>query len=115
MKRVALTALLVALTGCDACGKTSTANDLSGQPKRVHNNTPLICPDYTSVDVSLGVMRNGVGSMSTQDIELWVPDQKDVDTLNDAIKNGQLVKITYDVYRFMWCMPQQKITKVETL
>lgn len=36
---------------------------LSGtaQVKKVEHDTPLICPDQVNVDLSLGVMQNGVG------------------------------------------------------
>lgn len=75
MKRILMIAVLtlpLALGGC--LGHTSRDNEAVGQVKRVHNNTPLLCPDYKDVDISLGVMRNGVGSMSTQDKWFFIQD-----------------------------------------
>lgn len=106
--------LLLIMMLC-ACGYSSKSSELSGQPKNIEHNTPLICMNYDSVDISLGVMRNGVGSMSTQDVYLYVPSQNDIDTLNQAIKDGKLVKITYDEARITFCVPEKVVRKIEVL
>lgn len=112
MKKVALLSLL-ALGGC--LGHNSTGNELVGQVKRVQHKTPILCPDYVHVDVSMGTMRNGVGSMSTQDLWLWVKNPGDVAILEKAAKDGQIVKITYDVARARWfgCVEHEELTSVE--
>jgi hypothetical protein len=102
----------LALTGC---GYVSTDNELMGQVKKVKHNTPLICPNYYSVDVSLGVMRNGVGSMSTQDVWLRVEDHSMLKTLREATESGALVKIKCDQYRFAPCAPDYTLTGVEII
>ena len=92
-----LTALLLtaatamSLSGC--FGYASKDNELLGQPKKLHNNTPIVCTDYTSVDVSLGVMVNGVGSMSTDDKTFLVADKAIKDTLNAIINDGGIALI----------------------
>jgi hypothetical protein len=98
------------LTGC---GYSSMQNETIGQVKKVVKNTPLICPDYVDADVSLGVMRNGVGSMSTEDLWFYVPDEQARQTLAQAAQTGALVKITYDVKRVTFCVSDHFVSKVE--
>lgn len=108
------TMLMIALVGLLAgCGRSSIDNELVGQPKKVLHVNPLICPDYYAVDISLGVMRDGVGSMSTQDEWFYIPDHSDIETFKTAVDNGSLVKVRYDVYRVTFCVPNTAITHVE--
>ncbi len=107
--------LAFTLTACDACGNSSVNNELVGQPKRLHNETPILCPNRTDLDVSLGYMKDGVGSVSTQDLHMTVPDPRHVETLNNAINNGKLVRLHYNVERFVWCAQDHYVTKVEVL
>ena len=95
------------------CGKSSVDNEVIAQVKKIYNVTPLICMNHNVVDLSLGVMRNGVGSMSTQDMYLYVEDKKNVDVLKKASDSGKLVKITYDTKRVNWCVPDREVVKVE--
>lgn len=82
-----------------ACGRSAVSNEAVGQVKKVVDKTPLICSDYTMADISLGIMRDGTGSMSKED--LWVivekPEQRIM--LKEAARTGELVEITYDSYR----------------
>lgn len=96
-----------------SCGFMSVDNELVGQVKKTHHSTPLICSDYQQADISLGVMRNGTGSLSTQDMWVTVPDKDDFQTLKKAEQSGQLVKITYNTKRFAFCTDMEIITKVE--
>jgi hypothetical protein len=106
-------ALVMAAALLAGCGYTSRGNDMIGQAKKVNHNTPLICPDFDDVDISLGVMQNGVGSMSTQDVWLYVPDRRDYQTLKEAVQKGAIVKITYDVQRVAFCVEQHIVTGVQ--
>lgn len=110
MKKLLIGILALSLAGC---GYTSTASTLTGQAKALVHQTPIFCPERVDVDVSLGVMRNGVGSMSTQDVWLTVPNQHDVDTLTRAADEGALVKIIYDAYRVTWCQERYMVRSVE--
>lgn len=110
MKKLLSLILLVA-----ACGYTSRDNELTGQVKRVKKVTPIICPDYTEVDVSLGVMRNGVGSMSTEDVWLLVNNPQHVETLETAARDGSIVKVTYDVQRLVFCVPDHTLRTLEVV
>ena len=101
--------LCLCLTGC---GFASRSNTLSGQVKKLVHETPLLCEDYTNVDVSLGVMRNGVGSVSKEDMWLTVASRDDAKLLEGAAKSGQIVDITYDVKRFNWCWKEREVTSV---
>jgi hypothetical protein len=112
MKKLILLPFLIGLT---ACGYSSVENELISQPKKIFHQTPIFCPDRVDVDVSMGVMRNGVGSMSNQDVFLNVPNEKDVKTLEKAISEGKLVKIKYNVYRVVWCQPDDEVVSVEIL
>lgn len=93
-------------------GTSSTDNDVIGQVKKVEHITPRFFNNYQRVELSLGVMRNGVGSMSTQDIWLYVPNQKDIDILTQAAQSGALIKIKYDHYRFRWYVEEDEVTNV---
>lgn len=97
-----------------ACGYSSINNEVIAQVKKVTRETPIICPDRVDVDLSLGVMRNGVGSMSTQDVWLTVPaDEAMRRTLTEAASTGALVKVFYDHKRFVWCGQQEIVKAVE--
>lgn len=95
------------------CGYKSRDNVLTGQAKKAVHATPLICPDYAEVDISLGVLRNGVGSMSTQDIWMNVPDRRDFDLLQKAAAEGSIVKISYDQMRLVFCSNTFSVTHAE--
>lgn len=103
-------ALILALWGC---GYESVNNEMIGQVKKVKDNTPLICAPFTTVDVSLGVMRNGVGSMSVQDVWLYVEKPADLEIMRKANESGEIVKISYDEARFRWCVDEKVVRSVE--
>ena|ERR1035437_8887163 len=107
--------LVIALLLITSCGYTSVDNELLGQPKKLYHQTPIICPNRTDLDISLGVMRNGVGSMSTQDLYLTVPNKQDVDKLNSALSSGKLVKLHYNILRWTLCQRMESVTSVEIL
>jgi hypothetical protein len=99
----------IAVVGCaggvgDGCCGWS-GRDISGvgQVKKVRLDTPILCPDYHEVDISLGVMRNGVGSMSTNDMTLFIPENL-VPELKKAAEAGALINFTYDERRASWCV-----------
>lgn len=96
-----------------ACGMSSRDSELVGQVKKVGHITPILCPDRFDVDLSLGVLRGGVGSMSSEDVWATVNDPGMLATLKKANESGQIVKVSYDVYRFVWCQEARNITKVE--
>lgn len=98
-----------------SCGYSSRNNELIGQVKRVHSETPLICPDYDDVDISLGVIRNGVGSMSNQDVLMYIQKLEDTETLKRAAESGNLVRILYDRKRLTFCVQDMWIKKVEII
>lgn len=90
-------------TNCgSACGYTSKDSDVIGQVKNVRRSTPLFCEDYDLVDVSLGVMRNGVGSYSTEDVWMMVTSAQ-AKELSAMQKKNAVVKFMYDQRRFFWC------------
>jgi len=105
--------LLALIGGCvNHFGWSQRGNELTGQVKKLHHYTPLICPDYDTVDVSLGIMQNGTGSMSTHDMTLYVPDQTLYRQLDDFRKSGAPANITYDVARLRWCVDEEMVTAV---
>jgi hypothetical protein len=109
MKMITLGCAILFMT---SCGYESKQNDLTGQVKKVVHETPLLCDEFDAVSISLGVIRNGVGSMSTEDINMYVANKTDVELLKQAAELGQLVKITYDDRRFAWCVPSHWVTHV---
>ena len=113
-KYTSLYVILLCLTsGC--WGYSSRNNELTGQVKYVERLTPMFCDDRTDADISLGVMRKGVGSMSTQDVVVYVPSDVDARVLTTAAESGQLVKIKYDEQRFSVCKPLVVVRAVTVL
>ena len=104
---------IIAMT-LTACGYSARDTEAVGQVKRVMNNTPMLCSDFIDVDLSLGVIRNGVGSVSNEDIWIVV-SRPDAEILKKANEEGQLVKITYDQQRISFCNEGRIATKVEIL
>lgn len=113
IKTVLLIAAISALPACQACGYSSQQNDMVGQVKKLISRTPLICPDYTEVDVSMGVLRGGNGSVSKEDLVLFVKNPSDLPTLKQAAENADIVKITYNDYRASICTPEEELTSVQ--
>lgn len=115
--RFMMALLCIVLVGLlTGCGHTSKENEITGQIKKVKNVTPILFPDFTYADVSLGVMRNGVGSMSNEDMALWIPDGSGLlDTFKKAADSGKLVKIEYNVWRWRWFYPNTYATKITIL
>jgi hypothetical protein len=111
MRNVILAVLLVTVPGCSACGMSSRNNELTGQIKRVTRETPILCDDYDEIDVSLGVLRNGNGSVSKEDVNMTVNDH-DVPLLKRAAETGAIVKLTYDQRRVTFCTPKAQVTAV---
>lgn len=107
--------LLVLVLAATSCGRSSVGTEAVGQVKRIVQATPIICPNRTEADLSLGVMRNGVGSMSGQDIDVVVERPEDVAAFKTAAISGALVKVTYDRYRFSPCTEGRFATKVEVI
>jgi hypothetical protein len=112
MRSVVLLVIAVLLTGC---GYSSRDNELIGQVKKVVKFTPIICMDYTAVDISLGILRGGVGSMSTQDVWLYVDDRSMEKTLKEANETGALVKIAYDDARWRWCVETKVVRSAKII
>lgn len=111
MTKTMLCFIIAALT---ACGYSSTGNALEGQVKKLVHRTPIVCPDYMEADISLGVMRNGVGSLSKEDVLLAVDlaDAASITTLKSAAKSGAIVTIGYDVPRISPCWPDHRLRSV---
>lgn len=101
-----------------SCGYSARGNELVGQVKKVVAQTPLLCGDYYEADVSLGVLRNGAGSMSKEDVVLYVLDEANVPLLKQAAEEGFPVKVGYDVRRLPlagFCVPTSWLTSVTRL
>ncbi len=85
------------------CGYSHVNNDLIGQPKSVESTTPIFCPNQHILHLSLGVMRNGVGSMSTQDISINIPDDNLMPGLKAAVEAGSIINAQTNEARFRFC------------
>jgi hypothetical protein len=114
LKRLIIKLLFPALIPVVACGYSSKDNELVGQVKKVVARTPILCGDYYEVDLSLGVLRNGVGSMSREDVVLYVGDGSLVPFLKRAAESGDPVKVGYDIKRVTWCVPDHWLTSAQS-
>lgn len=95
-KAIAMLLFCTALTGC---GTSQVGNNATGQVKQVVHHTPVVCPNWDEADISLGVMRNGVGSMSTADTLMRIPDSANLALLKEAARTGVIVTVKYDSKR----------------
>ena len=96
-------------------GYSSQGNELIGQVKKLTSKTPLLCPRRVDAHVSLGVIREGVGSISNEDADLIVTSEHDIATLKRAAETGRLVKIVYNVERIRFCGPDHLVTSASLL
>ena len=107
--------VFLCLSVLTACGNQARDVEAVGQVKRITPHTPIFCPEYTDVDLSLGIIQNGTGSMSTQDIWINISKPEDIALVKSANAMGRLVKITHNVQRFHFCTMGRDATKVELL
>ena len=114
-KAIMMIAALAMAVSLSACGNSATDSELVGQVKKTLNNTPLIFPDYKDADVSLGIIRKGVGSMSSQDVWVRMDDPAMFAVAKAASESGDLVKITYDHRRFVLYGPARIAKKIEVI
>lgn len=107
--------VLLSLVLC-AC-TSSSDNEIVGQVKKIVKKTPLVCPDYTEVHVSLGVIRQGVGSMSHEDVMVAVDNSEKevIEKLKYAVESGSIVKLQYDVKRVSPCWPDHRLVGMPIL
>lgn len=96
-----------------SCGNSSVDGEAIGQSKKVTYVTPVFCPDYYAFDMSLGVIQNGSGSVSTQDFWYTVYDPIIIAKLKNAVKIGAIVKIKYTARRFAVCTEDYILTGID--
>lgn len=105
----ALLAFIVSST-LSSCGYLEVGTKGLAQIKRIHKVTPLLCPDYTLIDVSLGVMQNGAGSMSKEDIEMVVTEDQ-AKQLDTVLSQGKgIIEMTYSRKRVSFCKEDRVMT-----
>ena len=95
------------------CGYSGVDGEGIGQAKKLTRVTNLICEDYDAFDMSLGVMQNGTGSVSTQDVWFTFYDRALIPKLKDLVARGAVVKVTYDTRRAPVCTEQLILRSVE--
>jgi hypothetical protein len=94
---------------------SSKDGELIGQAKKTITTNPIICPGVNNLDVSLGVVRNGTGSISSQDVWVTVTNPEDYKRAKEASSSGALVKVTYDQRRLAMCTEYFVASKVEII
>lgn len=95
------------------CGYSHLNNELIGQPKAIEATTPLFCPNQNILHLSLGVMRHGVGSMSTEDILINIPDDNLALRLQPVVKAGKLINAQTNEARLRWCNEEKELVSFE--
>lgn len=113
MKKLLMVAPLTMLLA--GCGYVQREGEMVGQGKKVAMRTPLICPDYSAFDLSLGVIRNGSGSMSAQDMWFTVAPGVNVTRLKRAVEDGSIIKIKYDTRRLAICAEENVLTGFDVI
>jgi hypothetical protein len=112
MNRMPSLLMLVALTGC---GYSHRDNEIVGQPKAIESTTPILCPEQHVLHLSLGVMRHGVGSMSTEDVRINIPDATLVSGLKSAVESGKLINARTNEARFRWCNEERELVSFSVI
>lgn len=107
--------LLVLIILTISCGYSHRDNEIVGQPKSVESTTPIFCPEQNILHMSLGVMRNGVGSMSVQDILINIPDSTLVPKLKKVVEEGKIINAKTNEARFRWCNQEKELVSFEVL
>lgn len=110
MKAISKVLCVGSLLLLTTCGYSQKDGDLIGQAKKVSSRTNILCPNYKMVDVSLGILQNGVGSMSGQDMWLQLTNEADYALLRDAASHGKIVKLTYNTRRLAICTEENIVT-----
>ena len=111
MRNLILSLTLISVLA--GCGYQGVDMQAIGQVKTIMHDTPLICGNFTDFDLSLGVMRNGTGSMSTEDIWIVVQNDEDLELVKKAQESGALIKVTFDAQRFPICTDGRFAKKIE--
>lgn len=104
--------ILILFTGC---GYTSKDNEVVGQVKKIVNETPLFCNNYTWVDISLGVFKDGIGSSSKEDLILRVKDKNTISEIKLLAKENKILKVKYNEKRFVWCGLDKFLESIEAI
>jgi len=95
------------------CGYSALNSEFTGQVKYVEETNPLICDSFFQSGVSLGVMKNGTGSVSTHDVRIYIATPELAELFKRAASSTVPVKITYRQRRLTWCIPEMEATKIE--
>ena len=111
--RIICVAALVASVSLTGCGHIAVDGELTGQAKKVTTVTPLFCENYVAFEMSMGVLQNGTGSVSTQDMWFTVKNVEDLATIKKAVETAAIVKVTYDTLRSPICIAQEVMTSIE--
>jgi hypothetical protein len=102
------------------CGFTTMYGrdgEVIGQAKRLTMVTPFwssFCQPYYELDLSLGVLQNGVGSISKQDMIFTVLNTEDLPKMKAAVEAGSIIKVKYDTRRLAACTATYLATGLET-
>lgn len=107
--------VLVSVILLAGCGYSHRDNEVVGQPKSVESTTPIFCPDQHILHLSLGVMRHGVGSMSTEDIRINIPDASLVPALKSAVESGKIINARTNEARFRICNEEKELISFEVI
>jgi hypothetical protein len=110
-----LLACFLALVSITGCGYSHRNNELVGQPKSIEQTTPILCPEQNILHMSLGVMRNGVGSMSTEDVMINIPDNSMVPLLKEVVKDGKLINAVTNQARMRWCNCEVELVSFQVI
>lgn len=104
--------VLFALFGC---GNSAVNGSAVGQAKGWDITTPLICADYKFFDMSQGVMQNGSGSVSHEDMRFTIAEGVDMAVVKLATETAAIVKVTYNERRAPFCTENFILTDIKII
>ena len=102
---------LFCLMGC--LGYSSKNSESIIQPKSIQMQTPIICPEVPILHGSLGIIRNGRGSISNQDVDMVITNDQDKYKIQTAIDSGYFLNVKYNTKRMVVCNSEHILVDVE--
>lgn len=109
MKHVLLGAALL----LSSCGNSATDIELTGQLKAAGVATNLICPDYFYLDMSMGVIKDGTGSVSKDDIFVTLYGRQEYKKYQELAKVGAIITVHANMRRAAFCTETYIMIKEE--
>lgn len=100
--------ILVPLLAISTGFGIGSEGELVGQIKEVRKVNPVICPRHATAEISLGHIKDGTGSYSTEDKLIQIPDDR-VEEFKRYAVTGEIVTAQTATWRLALCVPDTHV------